>query len=107
VRLNYMRSDQNIGSMLVSGELDATLLYLPEKNLVDRSRIDLGQYSEIQPLFPDPTLEGTRYYRKTGIFPINHGLIIRRSLVEKHPWIAIYIYHAFQAAKEHAGKQAD
>src|SRR5712692_2703838 len=38
VKLNYIPPSTNIGEMLVRGELDATLLYLTHKNLVDRSR---------------------------------------------------------------------
>ena len=51
-------------------------------------------------LFPDPAAEGRRYYAKTGLFPINHTVVIRRSLLEQHPWIALNLYSAFVAAKE-------
>jgi 4,5-dihydroxyphthalate decarboxylase len=57
-------------------------------------------------LFPDPVTEGARYYQKTGIFPMNHCLVLRRSLYERHPWIALNLYHAFTAAKEEAATQA-
>jgi 4,5-dihydroxyphthalate decarboxylase len=36
------------------------------------------------------------------MFPINHGPVIRRSIVEQHPWVAMNLYHAFLAAKEQA-----
>src|SRR6266542_3801307 len=37
---------------------------------------------------------------KTGLFPINHTVVLRRSLLERHPWVALNLYSAFVAAKE-------
>jgi 4,5-dihydroxyphthalate decarboxylase len=99
IRLNQIPSSTNIGEMLVRKELDATLLYLTDKNLVDRSRIDISKYPEIQPLFPDRDAEARRYYKKTGIYPTNHLVAVRRSLLESHPWIALNLYTAFVEAK--------
>src|SRR5262245_57913513 len=58
VRLNRIPPSTNIGEMLVRGELDATLLYLTDRNLVDRSRVDLSTVAGVRPLFPDPDDEG-------------------------------------------------
>ena len=88
----------NIGEMMVRGELDATLLYLTNPNLVDRSRIDLSKDDRFRPLF-ERKVEGPRYYAKTGIYQINHGMVIRRSLHERYPWAAINIYNAFARAR--------
>jgi 4,5-dihydroxyphthalate decarboxylase len=100
VRLNQIPSTTNIGEMLVSGELDATLLYLNNRNLVDRSTIDVSSLPYIRPLFIDPQAEMRRYFAKTGIYPINHTLVIKRELYEQHPWLAINLYQAFMAAKK-------
>jgi 4,5-dihydroxyphthalate decarboxylase len=97
--VHQIPASTNIGEMLVSGELDATLLYLTHRNLVDRSRIDLSVDKRVRALFPDRAAEGRRYYAKTGIYPINHTVVIRRSLVEKHPWIALNLYSAFATAR--------
>jgi 4,5-dihydroxyphthalate decarboxylase len=99
VTVHQIPASTNIGEMLVAGELDATLLYLTDRNLVDRSRIDLSVDKRVRPLFPDRAAEGRRYYAKTGIYPINHTVVVRRTLVEKHPWIALNLYSAFAAAR--------
>jgi len=99
VTVHQIPASTNIGEMLVRGELDATLLYLTNRNLVDRSRIDLAADKRVRPLFPDRAAEGRRYYAKTGIYPINHTVVIRRALLEQHPWIALNLYSAFAAAR--------
>jgi 4,5-dihydroxyphthalate decarboxylase len=100
VRLNQIPPGTNIGEMLVSGELDATLLYLTNRNLVDRSTLDLDAVDYIKPLFRDRHAETRRYFNKTGIYPINHTVVIKRELYEQHPWLALNLYHAFIEAKK-------
>jgi 4,5-dihydroxyphthalate decarboxylase len=46
-------------------------------------------------LFADPAAESARYFSKTGIVPVNHGVVIRRSIVEEHAGVARDIYDAF------------
>jgi 4,5-dihydroxyphthalate decarboxylase len=104
IRLNQIPPEKNIGMMMDSGELDATLLYLIGGNLVDRSTIDLDNHKHVQKLFNDPSQEGARYFQKSGVFPINHGMVLRRSLHEEHPWLAINIVKAFVEAKNRAAK---
>lgn len=105
VTIHQIPPEKNIGTMMASGELDATLLYLSHGNLVDRSRVDLLNHPQVRRLFPDPIAEGTRYYRKTGIYPINHGMVIKREIAEKYPWAVLNLYKAFQRANEMADAQ--
>ncbi len=49
--------------------------------------------------------EGIRYYRKTGILPINHGMIIRREIAEKHPWTVLNLLKAFEHASDIANRE--
>lgn len=100
VNLNQIPPSTNIGEMLVNGELDASLLYLTSNNLVDRSRIDVTSVPVIKTLFDDPEAEGRRFYGKTGLYPINHAVVVKRELLERHPWLAINIFHAFMEAKK-------
>jgi 4,5-dihydroxyphthalate decarboxylase len=99
VTVHQIPEHKNIGEMLVAGELDATLLYLTNRNLVDRSRLDLSSDPRVRPMFPDREAEGRRYYAKTGLYQINHTVVVRRSLYEQHPWIALNLFKAFAAAK--------
>ncbi len=102
VKLNYIPPSTNIGEMLREGTLDAALLYLRERNLVDRSKTDLATLATVKTLFPDPEAEKRRYFLKTGIYPINHCVVLRRSLFEKNPWMALNLYTMFKEAKESA-----
>src|SRR5438128_784936 len=98
VRVNQIPPATNIGEMLVRGELDGALHYLVDKNLVDRTTVDVSAVTRY--LFADPAAEGRRFYAKTGLFPINHTVVVRRALLESHPWIALNLFSAFVAAKE-------
>jgi 4,5-dihydroxyphthalate decarboxylase len=100
VRFQHISPETDLGAMLLAGELDALLVYLPVRNLVDRSRADLTRDPRAHLLFPDAGAEGRRYYAKTGMYPINHCTVVRRSLVERHPWVVLNVYNAFLAAKE-------
>ena len=57
------------------------------------------------PLFPDPYAEGKRYYKKTGMYPINHGMVIKRELAEEHPWVVLNVYKAFEDAAAYCDEQ--
>jgi len=105
VTINQIPPEKNIGGMMVSGELQAVIHYIVNPNLVDRSTADLWNHPAVKPLFPDPLAEGIRYYRKTGIFPINHGMVMRREIAEKHPWVVLNLYKAFERANEMANQE--
>ena len=60
------------------GELDATVHYLTENNLVDRSRVELIGSGKMRRLFPDQLAKGRASSQRPGLFPINHGVVVRR-----------------------------
>jgi 4,5-dihydroxyphthalate decarboxylase len=106
VKIHQVPGDTNIGEMILAGKLDAVMSYNPARadNALDRSTADLAGDPRIKPLF-DRAAESVRYYRKTGLYPINHGMIIRREIAEKHPWVALNIYKAFEKANQIADAQ--
>ncbi len=90
--------DSSVEQMLVDGEIDALLH-------PDLIRPLLEKDSRVARLFPNYRGDEHAYYQKTGIFPIMHVLGIRREVVEKNPWIAINLFHAFDEAKNIAMKR--
>jgi 4,5-dihydroxyphthalate decarboxylase len=55
---------------------------------------------QIQPLIPDARNAGYAYFRKTGVYPINHGLVVKDSLLKAEPRLAAELFNAFKAAKK-------
>ena len=101
VVINQIPPEKNVGTMMISGELDACMSYNRKKgDLIDRSDADLENHPDIRPLFPSPAAEAERYYKKTGIYPINHGMVIKRAVFEKNPWIVLSLLKAFHQANE-------
>lgn len=92
LRLTKIADDRTLESMLVAGELDALL----HPDIIEP--IVRGDPA-IARLFPDYKWEEIAYFRRTGIFPIMHVLGIRRDVAERHPWLAINLFQAFERAK--------
>ena len=105
VTIHTVPSERNLGGMMLAGEVDALLHYIVDSNLVDRSTADVWNHPDVVPLFPDPVAEGIRYYRKTGIFPINHGMVMKREIAEKHPWAILNLLKAFDRANDIANRE--
>lgn len=57
------------------------------------------QHDDVVRLFPDYKEKEKEYFGRTGIFPIMHVVVIRRSLLHVHPWIATSLYKAFDQAR--------
>ena len=104
VSLSSVPLNTNLGDMLLNGEIDAIVHYIAHNNLVDRSRADLSADPRVKYLFPDREAESARYFKKTGIFPINHCMVVKRSVYERNPGIALNLYSGFIAAMEQVRK---
>jgi 4,5-dihydroxyphthalate decarboxylase len=98
VKFSYIPEDKSIGQMMMDDEMDATMLYV-HGSQIDRSSVDFENNPKVRKLW-NAREESVRYFRKTGIFPINHCTVMRRSVYEQHPWTALNIFNAFRIAKE-------
>ena len=76
--------------LLASGEVDAgitTAVWAP------------GKHPDVTFLFPNYAELERDYFKRTGFFPINHTLIIKNNVLEKHPWVAMSMFDAWQESK--------
>ena len=48
---------------------------------------------------PDAREAAAGYYRRTGVYQINHVIVVRDTLLAAHPWLGASLYAAFAAAK--------
>jgi 4,5-dihydroxyphthalate decarboxylase len=93
VRLDFLGPGQTLEGMFEAGALDALLsIYIP-------SLFHKGS-PRIARLFPDFKRVEQDYYRRTGVFPIMHTVVLREDVWKEHPWAARSIYQAFRAAKD-------
>jgi 4,5-dihydroxyphthalate decarboxylase len=95
VKITINTSGKSLDQLLVAGDIDAVIgAELPPS---------LGTEPYIKRLFPDFKQEEKQYFRKTGIFPIMHVVVINRKIYEEHPWVARSLYRALEESKRVAG----
>lgn len=93
VRLEEIGPGQALDEMLDRGEIDALIgVTFPRPFLAGSRRV--------RRLFPNYRRVEEDYYRRTGIFPIMHTLVVKTSLYEAEPWVALSLYKAFAQAKD-------
>jgi len=92
LNITRLPHDKSVEKMLAEGELDAVIHSSIIKPLAAGD-------PRVGRLFPDFKAEEIAFYKKTGIFPIMHVMGIKQEIVERHPWVPINMFHAFQRAK--------
>jgi 4,5-dihydroxyphthalate decarboxylase len=78
---------RSCAELLNAGEIDAAIGDIPVKS------------PDVRPLIPDAVQAGAAYYRKTGIYPINHTIVIKNAVLEADPHVAVKLFNAFAASK--------
>ena len=89
------RPGANLAEMLVRGELAAA---------IGVGKVDSP---DIKPLITDAAAAEAAWYRKTGIYPINHTVVIKDALLQSDPSLAPRLFTAFELAKTRFLKQID
>ncbi len=92
VRSRTIAGEQSLDQLLEVGEIDALMgANLPPS-------FQRGSPS-VARLFPNYQQVEQDYFRRTGVFPIMHTVVVKRELYEQHPWVAVSLFQAFVKAK--------
>jgi 4,5-dihydroxyphthalate decarboxylase len=93
--VTYKFRGRPVAELLLSGEAAAA---------VGDVRTDSA---DIKPLIVDARNAGVAWFRKTGIYPINHTLVVRDELLDAEPGLVQELVAAFTAAKVNYLAQLD
>jgi len=86
--VHYSYQGKRIGELLLTGEVDAA---------VGDVRVNSPN---VRPLIPGAREAGFAYFRKTGVYPINHALVVKNGVLEAEPSVADELFKIFEAAKK-------
>jgi 4,5-dihydroxyphthalate decarboxylase len=93
LKIERIPPHKSLDQMLAEGELDAMISpNFPRPFLKGDPRVAR--------LFPDYKKAEQDYFQRTGIFPIMHVTVVRREILDRHPWVAATLARAFQQAKQ-------
>jgi len=98
LKLAIAPSGAKMHDLLISGEVDAAI--------TTETWAPFG-HPDIDFLIPNYAQEERAYYSKTGFFPIQHTLVIKNSLLEKYPWVALSLFDAWQESKQECYRWLD
>lgn len=83
--------------LLLAGELDVLIAAWAPAGFDDSG-------SPLTRLFPDFRAAEREHYRRTGIYPAHHLVVLRREVVERQPWVVKSLYAALVAARDLADR---
>lgn len=90
--IRYMKPGENLSDLLDTGAVDAVLIHQPLACFTEGS-------PHIQRMFPDYKDLEIEYYRRTGVYPIMHAVVLRKDIYRQHRWALRSIYDALIKAK--------
>lgn len=61
----------------------------------------------VAPLIPDAAAAGFASYARTGIYPVNHTVVVRDEVLQQYPGLAADLFRAFRTSKEAYFAQLD
>lgn len=93
-------SPKTLNGMLESGEIDALFTARSPSGFFQSG-------SNIIRLFPNYKEVEIEFYKRTGIYPIMHLVVIKESILKNDPWVAQNLYEALCNSKDMAIKNLE
>ena len=93
VDVQYAAEGVDLGALLEAGEIDALIS-------ADIPKCVLNKSPKVGRLFENYATVERDYYRRTGIFPIMHTVVVSREFAAREPELIKAVYRAFLAAKD-------
>jgi 4,5-dihydroxyphthalate decarboxylase len=85
-------ADKSLSVMLAAGDIDCALIARPP----DCFR---QGHPDVVRLFPDYWELEEAYYKKTKVWPIMHIIVMKKAVLDEHPWAARNLFNAFAESK--------
>ncbi|HEY7581344.1 MAG TPA: ABC transporter substrate-binding protein [Acetobacteraceae bacterium] len=82
---------QQLPAMLLSGDIDAGIALAVDP-------------AQVRPVIPNADAVAAAWSLRTGVFPINHVVVVQDALLGRYPWLAGELMRLFVAAKEKSGE---
>ncbi len=98
VEVTDIAKGKELGAMLDAGEIDALISADVPKCVLEHS-------PNVKRLYPNYKEVERDYFKRTGIFPIMHTVIVSRELLARTPKLAQTIYEGFVKAKQAAAEK--
>jgi 4,5-dihydroxyphthalate decarboxylase len=86
---------QKMQDLLKTGKIDAQIL---SDSGPDTASVNKG----VRRLWPNYREVEKDYYRRTGIFPIRHLIVVKDEVLRRNPEVATHLVHAFENSKRQA-----
>jgi len=112
---HWLTVDQTLDVMLDRGEIDACTAIRPsnrvtagDTNVIDRwgGTLIAGNPRLRKLLEDNGKAVVFEYYRRTGLFQLNHHVIVQNRILREHPWVALELFEAFERSKQIAYERA-
>lgn len=94
------RTDRSLTDLLCADEIDAIIApHAPQ--------LAQTPSSPIRPLILETSKAEKSWFRRTGIYPAMHLIVIKKTLHVEHPWLAAQVYAAFAKALINSNKRLE